>query len=279
VAQHPSKKQSHPPLTGKKELKLKMQLAKALAGARSVADAAGASLNVNAFKTAVLASAAAGAAAHESKTNTYSAVPKVVVTSDSEVSDSASVACSVSEASVPSRSPPFSPMLSEGESDLLHGRPPSLRQHCPNSRKQQCPREFEKEVWLQVIKSYKDHRTEGCKLKFGDDVAGWAGKPESSRLCDGIDISQVAKITTSEVFENTVHQSVSSTLFASTPQNIRQDCLEAVQEGLASKAITVYFWKTGSSRNRKLFGIQCTSCLTLSMAHGPTNPLRTQLTV
>ena len=109
-----------------------MQLAKALAGARSVAAAAGASLNVNAFKTAVLASAAAGAAARESKTNTYSAVPKVVVTSDSEVSDSAGVASNVSEASVPSISPPFSPMLSEGEFDLLHGRSPSLQQQCPN---------------------------------------------------------------------------------------------------------------------------------------------------
>ena len=98
-------------------------------------------------------------------------------------------------------------------------------------------------------------------MKFGDDVTGWAGKPESGRLCDGIVISQVTKITTSEVFENTVHQSVSSTLFASTPQNIRQDCLEAVQEGLASKAITVYFWKTCSSRKHKQFGIQCTSCL------------------
>ena len=82
--------------------------------------------NVSAFKTAVLASAAAGAAARESKTNTYSAVPKVVVTSGSEVYDSASVACSVSEVSVPSISPPFSPMLSEGESDLPHGRSPSL---------------------------------------------------------------------------------------------------------------------------------------------------------
>ena len=112
-----------------------------------------------------------------------------------------------------------------------------------------------------MIKSYKDHRTEGCKLKFGDDVTGWAGKPESGRLCDGIDISQVTKITMSEVFENTVHQSVSSTLFASTPHNIRQYCLGAVQEGLASKAITVYFWKTTSTRNHKLLGIQCTSCL------------------
>ena len=67
---------------------------------------------MNAFTTAVLASAAAGAAARESKTKTYSAVPKVVVTSDSEVSDSASATCSVSEVSLPSISPPFSPMIS-----------------------------------------------------------------------------------------------------------------------------------------------------------------------
>ena len=140
VAQHPSKKQSRSPLTGKNELKLKMQLAKALAGARSVAAAAGASLNVNAFKTAVLAAAAAGAAAHESKTNTYSAVSKVVVTSDSEVSESASVACSVSEASVPSVSPPFLARLPEGGSDLLHGRSPSLQQRCPNCRKNSAQR-------------------------------------------------------------------------------------------------------------------------------------------
>ena len=111
------------------------------------------------------------------------------------------------------------------------------------------------------MNSYKDYKTDGCKLKFSDDVTGWAGKPESGQLSAGIDISQVTKFTTSEAFENNVHQSVSNTLFASTPQKIRHDCLTAVQEGLASKAITVYFWKTTSTRNWKVFGIQCSSCL------------------
>ena len=95
VAQHPSKEQSRQPLTGKKALRLKKQLAQAKAVSTSVAAAAGARFNVNALRTAALASVSAGAAAHESKCNTYSAVSKVVVTSDSEVSESASVACSL----------------------------------------------------------------------------------------------------------------------------------------------------------------------------------------
>ena len=120
---------------------------------------------------------------------------------------------------------------------------------------------LKKDVWLQVIKSYKDHKTDGCNLKFSDDVTGWAGKPESGQLSDGIDISQVTKFTTSEAFENNVHQSVSNTLFAYTPQQIRHHCLKAVQEGLASTAISVYFWKTSSTSNNNVFGIRCSSCL------------------
>ena len=108
--------------------------------------------------------------------------------------------------------------------------------------------------------AYKVHSNAGGKLKFSDDVTGWVGKPESGRLCDGIDTSQVTKITTSDVFYNTVHQSVSNTLFVSTPPNVRQNCLEAVQEGLASKAIIDYFWKTGRSRLYKVFCIQCNHC-------------------
>ena len=61
VAQHPSKEQSRQPLTGKKELRLKKQLAQAKAVSTSVAAAAGARFNVNAFKTAALAAVAAGA--------------------------------------------------------------------------------------------------------------------------------------------------------------------------------------------------------------------------
>ena len=148
MAQHSSKEQSRQPPTDKKELRLKKQLAQAKAVSTSVAAAAGARFNVNALRTAALASVAAGAAAHESKSNTYSAVSKVVVTSDSEVSESASVACSVSEASVPSVSPPFLARLSEGGPDLLHGRSPSLQQRCPNCRQKQCPEEFNQDLWV-----------------------------------------------------------------------------------------------------------------------------------
>lgn len=191
---------------------------------------------------------------------TYSAVSKVVVTSDSEVSESASVSCSVSEASVPSVSPPFLARLSEGGSDLLHGRCHHYSNAARTVDKTQCPEEFKEDVWLQVTTSYKVHSTDGSTLHFSDDVAGWAGKPKSGRLCDGIDTSQVTKITTPDAFYNNVHQSVSNTLFVSTPQGVRQDCLVAIQEGLASKAFAVYFWRTGSSRMYKVFGIQCHHC-------------------
>ena len=150
VAQHSSKEQSRQPPTDKKELRLKKQLAQAKAVSTTVEAAAGAHFNFNAFRTAALAAVAAGARAHESKANTYSAVSKVVVTSDSEVFESASISCSVSEASVPSVSTPFLARLSEGGSDLLHGRSPSSHQHCPSRRKTQCPEEFKEDFWLQV---------------------------------------------------------------------------------------------------------------------------------
>ena len=259
VAQHSSKEQSRQPPTDKKELRLKKQLAQAKAVSTTVAAAAGARFNFNAFRTAALAAVAAGARAHESKTNT-SAVSKVVVTSDSEVSESASVSCSVSEASVPSVSPPFLAGLSEGGSELLHGRSPSSQQHCPNCRKTQCPKELKEDCWLEVTTTYKVQSTDGSNLKFSDDVTGWSGKPKSGQLCDGMDTSQVTKITTSDAFINNVHQSVSDTLFVSTPHSVRQDCLVGIQEGLASKALTVYFWRTGNSRMYKVFGIQCNHC-------------------
>ena len=34
----------------------------------------------------------------------------------------------------------------------------------------------------------------------------------------------------------------------------------AIQEGLASKALTVYFWRTNSTRMNKVLGIQCHHC-------------------
>ena len=88
-----------------------------------------------------------------------------------------------------------------------------VRHHYSNAARtvetQQCPEEFKEDVWLQVTTTYKVHSTDGGNLKFSDDVTGWAGKPKSGRLCDGIDTSQVSKITASDAFYNNVHQSVS----------------------------------------------------------------------
>jgi len=111
-----------------------------------------------------------------------------------------------------------------------------------------------------VETAYTVHSADGSKLEFTEDVTGWAGKPQSGQFCDGMDTSQITKITTSDAFYNSVHQSVSNTLFVSTPPSVRQDCLVAIQEGLASNALTVYFWRTNSTRMNKVFGIQCNHC-------------------
>ena len=148
VAQHSSKEQSRQPPTDKKALRQKKQLAQAKADSTTVVAPAGTRRKVNTFRTATSVPVVAGARAHGSKTKTYSSVPKVIGTSDSEVSESASTSCCVSEASVPSVSPPFSAGLSEGGLDFLKGGSPSSPKRCPNCRKTRWPKQFKQDFWL-----------------------------------------------------------------------------------------------------------------------------------
>ena len=61
-------------------------------------------------------------------------------------------------------------------------------------------------------------------------------------------------------FYDSAHQSLSCTLFSSTPHSARRECLDGIEQGLASRALTVYFWRTGNNRMYKVFGIQCNHC-------------------
>ena len=94
------------------------------------------------------------------------------------------------------------------------------------------------------------------KLHFNDEVKGWAGLPQSETFMDVFDTSQVSQITTKDAFYDSAHQSLSSTLFRSTPQSARRECLDAIERGLASKSLTVYFWRTGAGRMNKQLGIE-----------------------
>ena len=75
----------------------------------------------------------------------------------------------------------------------------------------------------------------------------------------GFDTSQVSLITTKEVFY-IPNQSLSTTLFSSTPHIARRECLAAIERGLVSSSLTVYFWKTATGGMNKQLGIQCNHC-------------------
>ena len=108
--------------------------------------------------------------------------------------------------------------------------------------------------------AYTVHSEGGRKLEFTGGVTGWAGIPQSGTLMDGFDTSQISKITTNDAFYGSAHQSLSCTLFSSTPHSARRECLDGIEQGLASRALTVYFWRTSNNRMYKVFGIQCNHC-------------------
>ena len=79
-------------------------------------------------------------------------------------------------------------------------------------------------------------------------------------LHNGIDFSQVTSIKTTQVWDLKTQHSLWSTLFATTPTDIRQHVLDAVREGLAKRAFTVYHWSTRNGGMHKLLAIPCNQC-------------------
>ena len=108
-------------------------------------------------------------------------------------------------------------------------------------------------------KAYTVETNGSGQFQFGDGVEGWAGMPESGKLMHGFDTSQVSLITTKEAFYSP-DQSLSTTLFSSTPHIARRECLVAIERGLVSSSLTVYFWKTAAGGMNKRLAIQCNHC-------------------
>jgi hypothetical protein len=144
--------------------------------------------------------------------------------------------------------------------DSLNAGSQSSPKCCPNCRRTQCPNKYKHLFWSQVQTAYTVPSEGGRKLQFNDEVKGWAGIPQSVTFMDGFDTSQVSVITTEDAFHDSAHQSLSCTLFSSTPQSARRECLVAIERGLASKSLTVYFWKTKTGHMNKQLGIQCNHC-------------------
>ena len=254
VAHHWSKERSLQPLTDKKALWQKRQLAQPKADSRTVAAPALKRRKVDGFTTATAVPVLKGARAHRSQRKASSPMPVAIGTTDSEVSASQSASFCVSEASEPSVSPPFLAGVSEGSLDSLNAGSNSSPKCCPNCRRTQCPQKFKHDFWSQVQTAYTVPSEGGRKLQFNDEVKGWAGIPQSVTFMDGFDTSQVSVITTKDAFHDSAHQSLSCTLFSSTPQSARRECLVAIERGLASKSLTVYFWKTKNRPHEQAAG-------------------------
>jgi hypothetical protein len=94
---------------------------------------------------------------------------------------------------------------------------------------------------------------------FGDGIKGWAGMPETGKLQDGVDTSQVNLIKTKEEFYDP-SISLSSTLFFQTPHVARRAAIKAIENGLETRSLRVYFWRTAVGGMNKQLGIQCNHC-------------------
>ena len=134
------------------------------------------------------------------------------------------------------------------------------RNAAPTAGQHSAQTKIKHDFWSQVQTAYTVPSEGGRKLQFNDEVKGWAGIPQSGTFMDGFDTSQVSQITTKDAFYDSAHQSLSCTLFSSTPQSARRECLDAIERGLASKSLTVYFWKTKTGHLNKQLGIQCSHC-------------------
>ena len=147
---------------------------------------------------------------------------KVVGTTGSDVSASPTVYVCISVASVPSVSASLITGLSEGALDS-----PNAPKCCPKCRRTQFPEFWRDDFWCQVQRAYIVETNGSRTLQFGDGIEGWAGMPESGKLMHGFDTSQVSLITTKEAFYGP-NQSLSTTLFCSTPVSARRECLVAI---------------------------------------------------
>ena len=142
VAHYSSKERCLQPLTGKKALWQKRQLAQPKADSRTVAAPALKRRKVDEFTTATAVPVLKGARAHRSQRKASSPMPVAIGTTDSEVSASQSASFCVSEASGPSVSPPFLAGVSEGSLDSLNAGSHSSPKCCPNCRRTQCPQKI-----------------------------------------------------------------------------------------------------------------------------------------
>ena len=83
--------------------------------------------------------------------------------------------------------------------------------------------------------------------------------PETGKLQDGFDTSQVNLIKTKEEFYGP-SSSLSTTLFFRTPHVARREAIKAMENGLETRSLKVYFWRTAAGGLNKQLGIQCNHC-------------------
>ena len=197
---------------------------------------------------------ATGARVHRSQKKTKAFVRIGIPTTDSDVSTSPSASVCISEASVPSVS--ASLMTGQSDDSLVS---PNAPQCCPKCRKKQFPEIWSDDFWCQVQDAYTVE-TDGIQTwQFGDDIKGWAGLPETGQLQDAWDTSQVNLIKTKDDFYGP-SSSLSNTLFFRTPHLARSEAMKAIENGLGTKSLKVYFWRTAANGMNKQLGIQCTAC-------------------
>ena len=189
-----------------------------------------------------------GARVHKSPKNT-----KASSTTDTGVSTSPSASCT-SVASVPAVSASLETVQSDDAAVFPHA--PAC---CPNCRKTQFPQIWRHDFWFQVQDAYTEEKNGSPTWVFGDGINGWAGMPETGKMQDGIDTSQVSLIKTTGGFYNP-SSSLSNTLFFQTPHVARRAAIKAIEDGLETRSLRVYFWRTASGGMNKQLGIQCNHC-------------------
>jgi hypothetical protein len=195
-----------------------------------------------------------GARVHKSPKNTKASLRIGVPTTDSGVSTSPSASVCTSEASVPSVSASLETVQSEDAAVS-----PNAPKSCPQCRKTQFPEIWRHDFWFQVQDAYTVEKNGRPTWVFGDGIKGWAGMPETGKLQDGVDTSQVNLIKTKEEFYDP-SISLSSTLFFHTPHVPRRAAIKAIENGLETSSLRVYFWRTAAGGLNKQLGIQCNHC-------------------
>jgi len=136
---------------------------------------------------------------------------------------------------------------------------PNAPKCCPQCRKTQFPEIWRHDFWFQVQDAYTVEKNGRPTWVFGDGIKGLAGMPETGKLQDGVDTSQVNLIKTKEEFYGPSN-SLSTTLFFHTPHVPRREAIKAIENGLETRSLKVYFWRTAAGGLNKQLGIQCNHC-------------------